>query len=159
MNALSFLQKGLQYHNNKVAKATEGVSQAEALFRPYSTANSLLWEAGHLAFFRNTCLKLLRPGEPLEKLENEATLFGFGSTIQIAEVYPPLENIVSTFLERGKQIEQLLEAVTPEHWQSESPINFPGGSTVGSQVEFLLLHEGLHVGEMTYISTLIRRLR
>ena len=68
MNPASLIIKSIQYHNHKVTKATEGVTQAEALFRPYSSANSLLWEMGHLAFFRNTCIKLLRPNEPLQKL-------------------------------------------------------------------------------------------
>lgn len=159
MNPASLIIKSIQYHNHKVAKATEGVTQAEALFRPYSSANSLLWEMGHLAFFRNTCIKLLRPNEPLQKLENETTLFSFGSSIQTAEVYPPLEEIITAFLQRGEQIQQLLNEVSQEHWQSNSPINFPGGTTVGEQIVSLLLHEGLHVGELTYINTLIRRLR
>jgi hypothetical protein len=156
---LSLFSKGLAYHNSKVAKATEGISQAEALFRPYNAANSLLWEMGHLAFFRNTSIKLLSPAEVLAKLEGETSLFGFGSTVQPAEAYPPLLRVVDAFMERGARVEQLLGTVTPEHWQSQSPIDFPGGKTVGDQLDFLLLHEGLHIGELSYLSTLIRRLR
>jgi hypothetical protein len=156
---LSLFTKGLAYHNSKVAKATEGVSQAEALFRPYNAANSLLWEMGHLAFFRNTSIKLLNPAEVLEKLDGETTLFGFGSTVQAPEAYPPLQRVVAAYLDRGRRVEELLATVPPAHWQSQSPIDFPGGKTVGDQLDFLLLHEGLHIGELSYLSTLIRRLR
>jgi hypothetical protein len=159
MNPFSLLKKGLDYHNQKVTKATDGITHAEALFRPYNSANSLLWEVGHLTFFRNTYIKLLNPAEKLEKLDNETALFGFGSTIHAPEAYPSLEAVVGAFLQRGSRIEELLATTTPDHWESESPINFPGGKTVGSQIEFLLLHEGLHTGEMLYISTLIKRLR
>jgi uncharacterized protein YdhG (YjbR/CyaY superfamily) len=159
MDPFSLLKKGLDYHNQKVHKATEGITQAEALFRPYNSANSLLWEVGHLTFFRNTYIKLLNPTEKLEKLDNETALFGFGSTTHAPEVYPALEDVVAAFMKRGTRIEELLAITTPGHWDSDSPINFPGGKTVGSQIEFLLLHEGLHTGEMLYISTLIKRLR
>lgn len=159
MDPYSLLKKGLSYHDQKVTKATESITQAEALFRPYNSANSLLWEVGHLAFFRNTSIKLLNPTEKLVKMENETELFGYGSTTHAAEAYPTLENAVTAFLERGQRIEKLLATVTPEHWESDSPINFPGGKTVGSQIEFLMLHEGMHIGEMMYISTLINRLR
>lgn len=159
MNFFSFFNKSLHYHNQKVIKAAEGITQAEALFRPYNSANSLLWEVGHLAFFRNTYIKLLNPTEKLEKLPNETELFGFGSTVHAPEVYPSLEDVMTAFVKRGSRIEELVVTTPSEHWDSESPINFPGGKTVGSQIEFLLLHEGFHSGEMMYINTLIKRLR
>jgi uncharacterized protein YdhG (YjbR/CyaY superfamily) len=159
MDPFSLLKRGLSYHDQKVKKATEGITQAEALFRPYNSANSLLWEVGHLAFFRNTYIKLLNPTEKLEKLPNETALFGFGSTNHAPEVYPSRESVVAAFLARGQRIDELLATVSPEHWESNSPINFPGGKTVGSQIEFLMLHEAMHSGELMYISTLIRRLR
>jgi DinB superfamily len=154
------IKKSFQVNSNRIAKACEGITQTEALFRPYDKTNSLLWHVGHLSSVRNTILKLLNPNEKLDVLPQERELFGLGSQIAEASAYPPLETMLAVFQARGARIGELLDSVTDERWAAESQFNIPSlGTTVGQQVYSFMIHEANHYGEINVTKLLIHRLR
>ncbi|TAE37857.1 MAG: DinB family protein [Runella slithyformis] len=154
------IRKGYLNSSRRVAAACVDISQQEATFRPYDQVNSLVWQVGHLVFFRNTVIKLLNPAEKLSSLPNEKELFGNGSQPAEAAAYPVLNDLLLAFETRGQQIAELLENVSPEHLAAESPYKIPSlGSTVGQQVFSFLIHEANHYGEINLLKTLSHRLR
>ena len=44
---LTELQKGHSLNTRKIVKFAEGLSQEEALFRPYDAVNNFLWNLGN----------------------------------------------------------------------------------------------------------------
>jgi hypothetical protein len=154
------LKKSYQNSTKRITAACNGISQTEATFRPYDKTNSLLWQVGHLTFFRNTICKLLNPDEKLESIPNEKDLFGNGSTPVEAAAYPSLDEVLTKYQQRGERMYELLDGVSAEHLATESPFKIPTlGVTVGNQVYSLLIHEANHYGELNFIKTLIHRLR
>jgi DinB superfamily len=152
------LKKGFLKSTDRIAAACEGITKEEGNFRPYDKANSLVWEIGHLNFYRNTVIKLLNPTEVIESMPNEKETFGFGS--KPTDNYPEITDILTAIRTRGERIAELLGVVTEEHLAAESPMNIPNlGKTVGQQVFSFFIHEANHYGEISYIKTLIHRLR
>ncbi len=154
------IKKSYQNNTKRITAACEGITTTEATFRPYDKTNSLLWEVGHLMFFRNTICKILNPTEKLESMPNEKDMFGFGSTQFAAADYPALDEVLTKYQQRGERVYELLDAVSAEHLAAESHIKIPVlGVTVANQVYSLLLHEANHYGELNVVKTLIHRLR
>jgi DinB superfamily len=154
------IKKAYQNSAKRIVAICEGITQTEATFRPYDKTNPLIWEVGHLMFFRNTICKILNPTEKLESLPNEKEMFGYGSTTFEADQYPPLEDLLAQLLKRGERMYELLDAVTEEHLATESPVKAANlGVTVGQQVFSFMIHEANHYGEMNILKTLIHRLR
>ncbi len=154
------LKKSYQHSTKRITAACEGITATEATFRPYDKTNSLLWEVGHLMFFRNTICKILNPAEKLESMPHEKEMFGFGSTQFAATDYPSLSEILAKYQQRGERVYELLDAVSAEHLAAESPLKIPVlGVTVANQIFSLLLHEANHYGELNFVKTLIHRLR
>ncbi|WP_044171812.1 DinB family protein [Flectobacillus major] len=160
MDFIQFIQKGLSNNNAKVAKIYQDVSPEELFFRPYSKVNHLAWELGHIAFVRNTLIKLLNPDEKLSLFSNEKVIFAPKTPLQPNEVFPPLEELLNAFSQRGEQLLVLLSQASPQHLASVSPFNLPFvGVTVEEQLSTFFLHEYQHLGEIGYLKNIITRLR
>ena len=154
------IRKGYLGNTRRMTAACTDVSQQEATFRPYDKANSLVWQVGHLAFFRNSIIKMLNPDEQLETMANEKALFANGSQPAEASTYPALGELITVFDKRGQRLAELLDSVSLEHLATESPYKVPNlGTTVGQQVFSFLIHEANHYGEANLLKTLIHRLR
>ena len=154
------IRKGYLNNTRRITAACSDISQQEATFRPYDKANSLVWQVGHLAFFRNSIIKMLNPAEQLETMANEKALFANGSQPAEASAYPALGELLVIFDKRGQRLAELLENVSPDHLSSESPYKVPSlGTTVGQQVFSFLIHEANHYGEASLVKTLVHRLR
>jgi DinB superfamily len=157
---VTLLRKSYLNSTRRINAACEGISQEEATFRPYDKANSMLWQVGHLAFFRNTIIKLLNPAEKLSIMPNEKELFANGSQPAATEAYPALVDVLAAFETRGQRMNELLESVSLEHLAAESPFKAPSlGTTVGQQAFSFLIHEANHYGEINLLKTLAHRLR
>jgi|GEM_PF-1191582 len=154
------LKKSYLNSTRRINLACEGIAQEEATFRPYDKVNSLVWQVGHLLYFRNTVLNLLNSAEQLEILPNEKELFANGSQPAQSGAYPVLVAILPIFGNRGQRIADLLDVVSDAHLASESPFKIPAlGTTVGQQVFSFLIHEANHYGEINLLKTLAHRLR
>ena len=154
-----FLQKGFGSNSKRIASFCEGISESEAVFRPYDKVNHLKWEMGHITNTRFTLIKLLSAVEKPALMPNENELFGNGSK-PMADNYPTLEAIVASFQERGERIIELIGTTSAEHWASESFIKIPSlGITIEDQVRFFFMHESHHWGEISYLANLVKRLR
>jgi len=157
---LTELQKGYSLNTRKIVKFAEGLSQEEALFRPYDAVNNFLWNLGHVASVRNTLIKILNPTAKLDVYENERGLFGKDSVLQPNEAYPALAFILEHFVKRGKEINALIETVSDEHLQQESPIKIgPDPRTNEDLLWYFYNHESEHLGEMKILKNLANRLR
>lgn len=157
---LTELQKGHSLNTRKIIKFAEGLSQEEALFRPYDAVNNFLWNLGHITTVRNTLIKILNPTAKLEVYENERELFGKDSALQPNEAYPALAFILEHFVKRGEQINALIETVSDEHLQQESSIKIgPDPRTNEALLWFFYNHETEHLGEMKILKNLANRLR
>lgn len=157
---LTELQKGHSLNTRKIVKFAEGLSQEEALFRPYDAVNNFLWNLGHATSVRNTIIKILNPTAQLDVYKNERELFGKDSVLQPNEVYPALEFILEHFVKRGEQINALIEAASDEYLQQESPIKIgPDPRTNAELLWFFYNHETEHLGEMKILKNLANRLR
>jgi uncharacterized damage-inducible protein DinB len=154
------LQKGHLLNTRKIIKFAEGLSQEEALFRPYDAVNNFLWNLGHATYLRNTMIKTLNPTAKLDVYENEKDLFGNGSSLQANEAYPALSFILEQFIKRGEEINALIETVSDEQLQQESTIKIgPDPRTNEVLLWFFYNHETEHLGEMKILKNLANRLR
>jgi hypothetical protein len=157
MNIIPLMQQGFASNSKRVANMAENFSGDEAFFRPYDKVNHLAWEIGHLAFIRNTMIKLLNPSEKLESLENERINFTPGTPLQPNEMYASISENVEALHKRGERIIELLANLTQEQWDSESPFKLPFGTTVGSQIWRFFMHESFHLGEISYLKNIMMR--
>ena len=157
MNIIPLMQQGFAGSSKKLIKTAENFSGDEIFFRPYDKVNHLAWEVGHLAYIRNTIIKLLNPSEKLEFFENERMMFAPGTPLQSNENFPPIVDMLTALQTRGERIIELLNGLTQEHWDSESPFKLPFGTTVGSQIWTFFLHESFHVGEVSYLKNILIR--
>ena len=157
MNIIPLMQQGFASSSKRVAKMAENFSGDEVFFRPYDKVNHLAWEIGHLAFIRNTVIKLLNPSEKLESLGNERVNFAPGTPLQANEMYGTISENVEILQKRGERINELLTNLTQEQWDSESPYKLPFGTTVGSQVWTFFMHESFHLGEISYLKNIVVR--
>jgi DinB superfamily len=157
MNIIPLMQQGFASSSKRVAKMAENFSGDEAFFRPYDKVNHLAWEIGHLAFIRNTIIKLLNPSEKLESFGNERVNFAPGTPLQANEMYGSISESVEVLQKRGERIIELLTSLTQEQWDSESPYKLPFGTTVGSQVWTFFMHESFHLGEISYLKNILVR--
>lgn len=159
MELIPLMQKGFASNSSRIAKITEQFQPQEAYFRPYNHVNHLAWELGHLAFVRNTIIKLLDSSAKLESFDHERTLFSPGASLMPEEMYPTLEALIEVFNQRGERIVALLNTLTQEHWDSQSPFQLPFGNTVGIQIWAFFLHESTHLGEISYLKNIVIRQR
>ncbi len=157
MNIIPLMQQGFASSSRKVAKLAENFVGDEVFFRPYDKVNHLAWEIGHLAFIRNTIIKLLNPAEKLDIYENERANFAPGTPIQPNEMYASIPEITVIFQKRGDKIIELLANLTQEHWDAESPFKLPFGTTIGSQIWTFFMHESFHLGEISYLKNIVLR--
>ena len=157
MNIIPLMQQGFATNSKRVAKMADNFTGDEAFFRPYDKVNHLAWEIGHLAFIRNTVIKLLNPSENLESYENERVNFALGTPLQPNEMYASIPDITVVLQKRGDRIGVLLANLTQEHWDSESPYKLPFGTTVGSQIWTFFMHESFHLGEISYLKNILVR--
>ena len=157
---LTELQKGHSLNTRKIVKFTEGLSQEEALFRPYGAVNNFLWNLGHATTVRNTIIKILNPAVNLDVYENEREFFGNGSALQANEVYPEISFILEHFIKRGEQIHELLGTVSEEYLQQEATVKAgPDPLSNEALLWFFYNHETEHLGEMKILKNLANRLR
>lgn len=159
MNIIPLMQQGFATNSKRVAKMADNFSGDEVFFRPYDKVNHLAWEIGHLAFIRNTVIKLLNPSENLESYENERANFALGTPLQPNEMYASIPDITVVLQKRGDRIGVLLANFTQEHWDSESPYKLPFGTTVGSQIWTFFMHENFHLGEISYLKNILVRIK
>lgn len=159
MNIIPLMQQGFAGSNRRLAKIADNFSGDEIFFRPYDKVNHFAWEVGHLAFIRNTIIKLLNPTEKLAFFENERTMFAPGTPLQPSETFPPILDMLTAFQQRGERIIELLNNLTQEQWESESPFKLPFGTTVGSQVWTFFIHESFHLGEISYLKNIMIRVK
>ena len=157
MNIIPLMQQGFTASSKRVVKMAENFSDDEAFFRPYDKVNHLAWEIGHLAFIRNTIIKLLNPSEKIDSYENERTNFTPGTPLQSKEMYASIPEITNIFQKRGEKIVELLANLNQEHWDAESPFKLPIGTTVGSQIWVFFMHESFHLGEISYLKNILIR--
>ena len=157
MNIIPLMQQGFASTSRRVAKIAENFSGDEAFFRPYEKVNHLAWEIGHLAFIRNTIIKILNPSEKLEGFGNERVNFTPGTPLQANEMYGTIPENVEILHKRGERITELLTNLTQEQWDSESQFKFPFGTTVGSQIWTFFMHESFHLGEISYLKNIVMR--
>jgi DinB superfamily len=157
MNIIPLMQQGFAGSSKRVSKMAENFSGDEIFFRPYDKVNHFAWEVGHLAFIRNTIIKLLNPTEKLESVGNERIIFAPGTPLQANDMFSTLEESVEALQKRGDRIVELLADLTQEQWDSESPFKLPFGTTVGSQVWVFFMHESFHLGEMSYLKNILVR--
>jgi DinB superfamily len=158
---LAAVKNGYLRNTARFVAACDGITEDEAKFRPYDKTNSLIWHLGHLNFYRNTIIKLLNPTEVLEVMPNEQATFGYGSQPTDASLtYPTIAELLASIEKRGLRIGELIDVVTPEHLDSESPMKISTmGPRVGDLVFGFLIHEANHFGELNVNKHLIVRLR
>jgi hypothetical protein len=105
MNIIPLMQQGFASSSKRVAKMAENFSGDEIFFRPYDKVNHFAWEVGHLAFIRNTIIKLLNPTEKLESVGNERIIFAPGTPLQANDMFSTLEESVEALQKRGDRID------------------------------------------------------
>lgn len=159
MNIIPLMQQGFANTSKRIAKISENFIGDEVFFRPYDKVNHLAWEIGHLAFVRNTIIKLLNPSEKLAYFENERAIYSPGTPLQSNERFAPIDVTLEAFQKRGERIVELLPTLTEEYWNTISPFKLPIGETVGQQIWVFFLHESSHLGEIAYLKTIMMRLR
>ncbi len=157
MNIIPLMQQGFAGSSKRLTKISENFSGDEIFFRPYDKVNHIAWEIGHLTFIRNTIIKLLDPSEKLTFFENERAIFAPGTPLPSNETFPPISDMLIALQTRGERIIELLNGLTQEHWDSESPFKLPFGTTVGSQIWTFFLHESFHIGEASYLKNILIR--
>ena len=131
-----------------VPKAVEGLDRPQLLHRPGPESNPMLWLWGHLANTRCGLLALLGVDHP--RFHNE--LFGLGSDIAAADVYPPEAEIQAAWDDVTAKLHARFASITDAELSAPSPKQFRvTDTTLRGAVWFLAWHEGTHVGQMAYL--------
>jgi len=120
----------------------------EWLSRPNEQANHVAWIVGHVIWARKAVLGRLGT----EWSEPWLTLFGRGSKIGEAASYPSPSALIEAWNETSKLLTAAMETASAEVLSQLSKQGPPSADgMVSGVVNFLAMHETLHVGQVSYL--------
>jgi uncharacterized damage-inducible protein DinB len=136
-----------------IARALDGMSDADLWQRPSDHSNPMLWLLGHIVHTRGGVARLL--GDDFRT--HWGDLFQRGALLHEAATYPSRADIERVRAEAGARVQARLASA------SEAQLNalasgaprIPAAKTVADQVAFLGLHESYHVGQLAYVRKLL----
>jgi hypothetical protein len=137
-----------RFGDELIDRALNGLTREHLLHRAGPTSNPLIWLAGHIAVMRFRIGNVL--GEP-EAVPMEE-LFGGPSKPEDVEAYPDLDEVRALHRQATERLFSRIQAATPDLLASPSPNS---GRSIGTTVNLLSYHEGMHVGQMFYLRKLL----
>jgi|GEM_PF-504790 len=134
-------------HRRLFENALDGISENDLTVRITSNTNHLLWLAGHQACTRSFVAQLLG-----DTTVDGESLGIFNKALDENADYPGMNEIMDIFNKASGAIMGRLPHVTTEALNAPAPFEHPGNdATVGGLVDFLLDHEGYHIGQMGFL--------
>jgi hypothetical protein len=153
MGTHSFFAEEIGFNSMVLNMRLEGLDREALLTRPGGKGNHLVWLTGHLAASRSYILGFLGADDPVPT-DGEKELFGGGVELPDDDPFPPIEELLDRFHQRGEAIAARLAEMTDEDFAAESDPAGPfGGNTVGGRLRFMMFHETEHIGQVLYVST------
>ncbi len=129
-------------------RSLNGIRQDQALVRPGSTSNPMLWVAGHLVQARTQLLRAFGPPRQLP-WEN---LFATGSMVGDAGIYPSIGEVEAVWRSSSMELVRRLESSPPGRFDERAPdwLVTRDGS-LGGAINYAVYHEAYHIGQLGYI--------
>lgn len=124
-----------------------GFPEDKATYQPAPAVNHALWQVGHLAATDDWYASKL-DDQGITLSEENAALFGYGSTIQPADAYPAFDEVKTLLAPTRERLIAAVEAATDEKLAehcAELETTLLGGLFA------LASHEGWHLGQLSII--------
>ncbi|MBD3402078.1 DUF1572 domain-containing protein [candidate division GN15 bacterium] len=132
--------------------ALQDIRPADQFVRPMEKANSINFIVGHITSTRFVTASLL--GQKSEAPWGD--IYGRGKRIDPDVAYPDLVELLAAWRQQSVVIGELLEQATEEQLAAEAPFQPPGNpKTILGAVAFLLAHEAIHLGQLSYARRLL----
>ncbi len=132
--------------------ALNGITEEQGNRQPQQGMNSIRWIAGHLLNTRYIIRK------NLTDLPTDLTLvkyFGRGSTGQLDENAPTLDEIVQRWNSFAPELQELLNGVSEEKWHAAPAIQMAiPDETFAGFVAYMAVHEAMHLGQISILKKL-----
>jgi hypothetical protein len=139
----------LEFVSEKTRLRLAGLERDQLLARPGEETNPVLWILGHMATGRGYLLDWIGGEASVDDREEE--LFGIGCRRPEGDPFPDTERLLERMEQRGRAVAERLRILTPEEAARELEFELPFGNTVGAGVEFMLFHEAMHFGQLSYL--------
>jgi hypothetical protein len=140
----------LEFVSEKIRLRMTGLGRDRVLRRPGQRTNPILWILGHIVTSRGYLLGWIgADGHPVEEEEDE--LFGIGCDLRDGDPYPETDQLLDLMDRRGRALAEHLRTLIPEKAAEELSFDLPFGTTVRAAVEFMLFHEAMHFGQLSYL--------
>jgi uncharacterized damage-inducible protein DinB len=129
--------------------ALHGITDAESNSRTGTHANSIKWVAGHILYCRMNVIDFLTGTHPNKAYQ---PLFGKGSTGEVNETFPTIEEIQAQWQVTTAQLMQAMQDTPSEKWLSAPPFqtSIPD-TTLYGLVAFFAMHESFHIGQLSLL--------
>ncbi|MHC4858630.1 MAG: DinB family protein [Planctomycetota bacterium] len=141
----------LEFVDEKIRLRLEGLDRDRLLMRPGEQTNPILWILGHMTTGRGYLLSWVGGDGAPSVDEREEELFGIGCRLQDGDPYPETDHLLDLMDQRGRALAERLRSIPPEDAAGELEFDLPFGNTVRAAVEFMLFHEAMHFGQLSYL--------
>jgi hypothetical protein len=141
----------IQFIGEKISLRLKGLSRDQLLRRPSGQANPIIWILGHIATGRGYLLDWIGAGESHPVEDSEEQMFGIGCQLKDGDPYPPMDHLLNMIELRGRAIEERLRALNEEEASKELEFDLPFGKSIRAAVAFMLFHEAMHFGQLSYL--------
>ena len=149
-NQQSTLASFFPFHDALLRSAVDGMTPEQWTKRPTPTTNHPVWILTHLNGVRRQIARNL--GADIEDAA-DATTASFGDDCLDASRYPAPDALTAEFVALGERIATLLADAGDATLAANFEPDFPDGRarTRGAAFTFLLAHEALHLGQVSFI--------
>ena len=145
----SNLASFFQMHNMFAQACISGYTPEIWAHQPEKGGNHPAWILTHITGVRRSIARNLGAEVAEDPWEKQVQ---FGSECLPADQYPELESISGEFLRHGQDISERLGSASEDALTANFEPNFPDGRerTLQEALMFLIAHEALHLGQMSY---------
>lgn len=149
MSAFADLARMYRFNYVILDMAVKEYSAADWTHRPEGGGNPAHWLLGHIAYCRRTILEMLG-----EEADSSSLKDSFGRGSKPGDSFTlPTDELREEFKQSGRRIAALLNVLSDEDAAKDVGHEMPDGSTtLGGTVQFMHLHETLHLGQLQYLS-------
>jgi hypothetical protein len=140
--------ENFRFNSKNLVGLVSDLTPAEWLSRPNDQSNHVAWIVGHVIWARKAVLGRLGT----EWSQPWLTLFERGSKLGEAASYPSSSILIEAWDETSKLVAAAMETASGEVLSQPSKQGPPSADgMVSGVVNFLAMHETLHVGQLSYL--------
>lgn len=142
-----------ELQNSWFLHSLENISDQESNIQYQENLNPIKWVAGHIVNTRMSMISILS-GKAQD--DTYKKYFGKGSSNNLGEDVPTIENIKENWLQLSAQLPDLLNGLSEEQQISKPPFqtSIPDQTLLGL-IAFFAIHESHHIGQISVLRKLM----